>query len=205
MISCFANTFQLCSSKINILLCSLSPLSQNNLDIAVTSSAQMPTILNPGPIVTIPHGMMHMPSFVTPVCESQPMTTMGHSLPMHPIQPLASSPNSMSPHHSPPPSYSPSHQQPNSPPRTYTPTHYPGSPSGTPYSQPSHVHPAVMVDELGSPNHISNRSPPEHYLGHHGMESYDRSPSRSPIQHRYSPLAPRGSPPMVVHSPPMRM
>ena len=168
-----------------------------------STAAQMPTILNPGPIVTIPHGMsmMQMPSFATPTTLQDTMTSQAlHPImaphPMQSVQ-MTSSPQSMSPHHSPPPpSYSPPNQ-PASPPRTY-----PGSPS---YPQTTHIHHhhhPVMMDELGSPNHKS----PEHYL-HHSIDNYDRSPSRSPIQHRYgsphavhSPqalyTAPSGSPPM---------
>lgn len=178
--------------------------------LATSTAAQMPSVMNPGPIVTIPHGMMQMPTFATAgtipethMVAMNPIMAHSHH-PMAPVQQLTCSPQSMSPHHSPPPSYSPPHQ-PSSPPRTY-----PGSPSAVPYSQSSHVpHQTVMMDELGSPSHMSKS--PDHYLGH-----YDRSPSRSPIQHRYSSphhaspqnlySAPSGSPPMGGHhSPPMRL
>lgn len=177
-------------------------LSQGNLDVGQvmpsSSAAQMPTILNQGPIMTIPHGMMPM-SFHTPISVPEPMTSqalnpiMTPVVNMHPAQQV--SPQSLSPHHSPPPpSYSPPHQ-PATPPRTTYATSYPGSPSHT---QSSHMtHQQVIMDDLGSP------------LGHHPIDAYDRSPSRSPIQHRYSSphhvnthspralyTAPHGSPPM---------
>lgn len=184
---------------------------QGNLDVQVlpsSSAAQMPTVLNPGPIMTIPHGMM-MP-FQTPVSMPEPMSSQALNSVMTPVVHMHPSvqqvsPQSLSPHHSPPPpSYSSPHQ-PSSPPRTtFAATSYPGSPS---YTQSSHMtHPPVIMDELGSP------------LGHHPIDTYDRSPSRSPIQHRYSSphhgnthspqalyTAPHGSPPMAGHSPAMRL
>ncbi len=176
----------------------------------LSTSAQMPTILGAGPIVTIPHGMMHMPSYSTSspiVCESQPLPSQTLMAPLHQMQtmlPMSSTHQVISPHHSPPPpTYSPPHHQPASPQRTYTPNSYPGSPpSATPYSQ---AHQTVMMhEELGSP------------MGHHGIDNYDRSPSRSPIRyssphHVHSPpqavySAPHGSPPMAGHhSPIMRI
>lgn len=165
----------------------------------ITHAAPMPTIMNPaGPIVTIPHGIMQMPFPVSlsetgaPIMTTQPM--------MHPVQTLTSTPQTMSPHTSPPPSYSP--PQPSSPPRTYTPVSYPGSPpSQAPaYSQaslPTHVSHSVMgMDDLGSPGHL-----------HHGMDPYERSPSRSPIHSRYSPHQVQHSPRTIYTvsngSPPM--
>ena len=168
------------------------------MEMHISNSVAMPTIMNPGPIVTIPHGIMQMPFPVSlaesgaPVMTTQPM--------MHHVHTLTSTPQTMSPHTSPPPSYSPPHQ-PSSPPRTYTPVSYPGSPptQGPAYSQasvPPHVsHQVMSMEELGSPGHL-----------HHAMDPYERSPSRSPIHSRYSPhiqqsprtlyAAPNGSPPM---------
>lgn len=171
---------------------------KNGMEMHISNSVAMPTIMNPGPIVTIPHGIMQMPFPVSlaesgaPVMTTQPM--------MHHVHTLTSTPQTMSPHTSPPPSYSPPHQ-PSSPPRTYTPVSYPGSPptQGPAYSQasvPPHVsHQVMSMEELGSPGHL-----------HHAMDPYERSPSRSPIHSRYSPhiqqsprtlyAAPNGSPPM---------
>ena len=177
----------------------------------LSTAAQMPTILGAGPIVTIPHGMMQMPTYscTTPVsCEAQPLTSQSLMAPLHSMQPMSqSSHQGLSPHHSPPPpTYSPPHHQPASPPQsTYKPTSYPGSPHSVPtYSQSSHMpHQQVMMhEELGSP------------MGHH-IDSYDRSPSGSPIRyasphHVHSPpqavyAAPHGSPSMAGHSPIMRL
>ncbi len=173
----------------------------------LSTAAQMPAVLG-GPIVTIPH-MMHYTSSssVVPICaDSQPMPSQSLMAPLHPMatmQPMTTSHQILTSHPSPPPTYSPPHHQPTSPQRTYTPTSYPGSPpSATAYSQ---AHQQVMMhEELGSP------------MGHHGIDSYDRSPSRSPIRyssphHVHSPpqavySAPHGSPPMAGHhSPIMRI
>lgn len=173
----------------------------------LSTAAQMPTVLG-GPIVTIPHGMMaSYTSSASSVCESQPMpsqTLMAPLHQMHAMQPLTTAQQVISPHHSPPPpTYSPPQHQPTSPHRTYTPTSYPGSPpSANPYPQPHQ--PVMMHEDLGSP------------MGHHGIDTYDRSPSRSPIRyssphHVHSPpqavySAPNGSPPMAGHhSPIMRI
>lgn len=136
-------------------------------DPMVSTGTAMHTIVNP-PVVTIPHGMMHMPGFHTTMPECAP------------IQQIPSSVQSMSPHHSsPPPTYSPPHQ-PGSPHRgsTYA-TSYPGSPP-----QGGHMaHQPVMMEELGSPPHMGHH----HTVAGTMIESYvDRSPSRSPIQqHKY--------------------
>ena len=170
------------------------PLShlQNSLDMHIASTAAtMPTIMNPaGPIVTIPHGIMQMPFPV-----SLPEATMTSQPMMQPVQTLTSAPQTVSPHTSPPPSYSPPHQ-PSSPPRTYTPVSYPGSPgqAPAPYSQasaPTHVpHQVMGIDDLSSPGHL-----------HHGMDPYERSPSRSPpIHSRYSPHGGVQHSPRTVYS-----
>ena len=153
--------------------------------VSVCSSGNMP-IMNSQGIVTIPQGLMQMP-----FSGHDTMTThaiMAQTHPMH-IQTLASVSQNLSPHASPPPSYSP--------PRTYTatPSSYPGSP-GPVYSQASQLpHQSVMIDDLGSPNHMGG-SP---HLG--PMEHYDRSPSHSPIQSRYSPHGYSTGSPMTGHSP----
>ena len=160
----------------------------------VSTVSQMPAMMNQGPIVTIPHGMMQVPGLPGfPVSMGDTMTSQSvvmHSHPMTVVQPLTSSPSphhSMSPHHSPPP---PNYASPHHPasPQTYAASR--SSPNSSPptahYYQSSHVpHQAVMMqDELGSP------------IGHHGIDSYDRSPSRSPIQHRYA--SPHHSPQVPV-------
>ena len=168
----------------------------------VSGSSQMTAVLNP--VVSIPQQMMQIPFSGQEAHSMASNYVMTPSHPIQPVQPMASSAQVLSPHHS-PPSYSPP-LQPTTSPSTYTPP-YPGSPS---YSQASHMPPQpVMLDELGSPSHISGsplrKSPEHHYLGTHGMDGYDRSPSRSPIQNRYgSPhmySAPTSSPPMSGHSP----
>ena len=165
---------------------------QTNIDHGyhvASTATPMPTILNAGPIVTIPHGMMPMHGFHGAIQDGhnmtvQPMNPVMTHVQMPHIQP---NPVAVSPHHSsPPPCYSP--PQPPSPPRA------------APYTPPSaHMsHTGVMMEELHSPS-----------LTHHhhgGVEVYDRSPSRSPIQqHRYSHspptqglyAAPGGSPPGI--------
>ncbi len=148
---------------------SFSPF-QNGMDPNLhhaSTAAPMPAILNHGPIVTIPHGMMPLHGFPPSSCipaETHPMTSQAMSTVMtHTPMPHVQQAQALSPpHHSPPPSYSP--PQPASPPHA------------SPYTPTSMPHQAVMIDELSSPS-----------LAHHGhMESYDRSPSHSPIQHRYS-------------------
>lgn len=121
----------------------------------VSAATPMHTIVNP-PIVTIPHGVMPMAGFHAHMPECAPV----------PI----SSVQTISPHHSsPPPVYSPPHQQPGSPHKAYG-SPYPGSPQAG--MQP------CMMEELGSPSlthhHVTAGTMVETYV--------DRSPSRSPIQ-----------------------
>lgn len=160
-------------------------------------AAPMHAIVNPGSIVSMPHGIVPVPTF----SDGNPiMAAPIHQL--HHVQ-QPSPPSSLSPpHHSPPPSYSP--PQPTSPPRSYNPSYPASPPSVTSYSQASHVHQGGMMEELHSPGHL-------------GIESYERSPSRSPIRYSsphnatHSPqvlyATSSGSPPMVghCHSPAMRI
>ena len=127
--------------------------------IPVTSSGGIPIMPTNG----IPHGMISMQGFAALPPD---MPVMTHAQMVH-----HQTTQALSPHHSsPPPSYSPP-GQPSSPHRagTFANGSYPGSPpSATPYSQASHMpphHQQVMMEEI----------------------AYDqRSPSHSPIQHRYS-------------------
>ena len=155
--------------SINLLL-SLSVSLQNGMDPNlhhVSTAAPMPAILNHGPIVTIPHGMMPVHGFPPSSCipaETHPMTSQAMTTAMThaPMPHVQQAPALSPPHHSPPPSYSP--PQPASPPHA------------SPYTPTSMPHQPVMIDELSSPS-----------LAHHGhIEGYDRSPSHSPIQNRYS-------------------
>lgn len=127
--------------------------------------------------MTVPHGMIPMQGFASLPPE---MPVMSHSQMVHHQSTQVMSPQ----HSSPPPSYSPP-GQPSSPHRgnTYAASSYPGSPPSTaPFSQSAHIphHQQVMLEEI----------------------SYDqRSPSQSPIQHRFpSHSPPQGAGGLYSHS-----
>ena len=131
--------------------------------IPVSSSAGIPVM----PINSMTHGMIPMQGFAAMPPE---MSVMTHAQ----MVPAHQSTQVMSPQHSsPPPSYSPP-GHPSSPHRatTFSSNSYPSSPPsvGT-YSQGAPHHQQVMMEEI----------------------AYDqRSPSQSPINHRYSHSPPQG-------------
>ena len=98
------------------------PLQAARPDHMVSTATPMHTIVNP-PVVTIPHGMMPMTGFHSPMPECAPVPVSHHS--------------------SPPPVYSPPHQ-PGSPHKAYG-SPYPGSP-------PQASMQPCMMEELGSPS-----------------------------------------------------
>ncbi len=108
-------------------------------DPMVSTATPMHTIVNP-PVVTIPHGMMHMAGYMQ---ECAPVSTV-------------------SPHHSSPspPMYSPPHQTPGSPHTAYG-SPYPGSPSQQAGGMQQHC----MMEEMSSPlHHVTNGSMIETYV-----------------------------------------